>query len=338
MSFKDYIKDKGIFLGVNCILDLALVTFLIFVGFRAEYILLIGAVWILPLVIFIILEYLKRRDYYNEVIRSLDNLDKKYLLSEVIEEPNFIDGKLLYNILKVTDRDMNENVKRYRTQQQEYRDYIEAWVHEIKTPISSSKLTIDNHKNDITKSIMDELNKVEEYVEQVLYYSRSNDANKDYIVKEFSLSKVVKNVVSKNSRDFIQRRIKLNLEAVDEVVFSDIKWAEFIVNQILTNAIKYCNNENPEIKIYSSKKENNIILSIIDNGIGIPEKDLRRIFDKGFTGENGRVYGKSTGMGLYICNKLADKLGMGIKISSEINKGTKVDIIFPKSKLILLEE
>ena len=130
-------------------------------------------------------------------------------------------------------------------------------------------------------------------------------------------------------KSFIYNDISLVLEDLDEVVYTDPKWVNFIINQIIINSLKYSKKEEARIKIYSVRAEKNVILTIEDNGVGIPTEDVRRVFDKGFTGENGRKYGKSTGMGLYICKNLADKLGFGLELSSELGVGTKVNIIFP---------
>lgn len=337
MSMKEFLKDKLIFLLINVVTAFLFILFLLFLRVRIIYIIGIVFVWFTPLISLLLLEYIRRKSFYDTLEESLDSLDKKYLLTEIIEEPEFLDGKILYNILSITDKNMHEHVKYYREMQRDYRDYIEAWVHEVKTPIASSKLIIGNNKTPVTKSINEELLKIEEFVQQVLYYSRSNDANKDYLIKEFNLITPVKNIIAKNSKDFIHRKIKLDLSEIDELVYSDSKWVEFILNQILVNAIKYSKKEKAEVKIYSNKYENNTVLTIEDNGVGIPETDIKRVFDKGFTGKNGREYGKATGMGLYICKKLAKKLGLGIEISSVIEEGTRVDIIFPRSKVILLE-
>ena len=139
--------------------------------------------------------------------------------------------------------------------------------------------------------------------------------------------------VKRNSRDFINKKISLNIENIDGIIFSDIKWIEFILNQIIGNAIKYCKVKGGIIKIYSIENKNNIVLNIEDNGIGIIDRDLNRVFEKGFTGENGRIFGKSTGIGLYLCKKLCGKLGLGINIESKANVGTNVKLIFPIRKL-----
>ena len=230
---------------------------------------------------------------------------------------------------------MHENVKHYREIQEEYREYIETWVHEIKTPIASSKLLIENNNNDVTKKIDMQIDKIDNYVEQVLYYSRSNEVGKDYIIKEVSIEDVVKKVVKRNFRNFLEKNIKLQLTDIKETVFCDPKWMEFIINQVISNSIKYCNTKGAVIKIYAVNEKNFVSLNIEDNGVGIVERDLKRVFEKGFTGENGRLFGMSTGMGLYLCKKLCNKLGLAISISSQEEKGTIVMIVFPKNNFVI---
>lgn len=171
----------------------------------------------------------------------------------------------------------------------------------------------------------------------MLYYSRSNNVHKDYIIKQINLDNVVRDVVKRNYRDFIHKKIRLNIEDINETVYSDEKWIKFIINQIIGNSIKYSGSSAPMISIYSVKKANSVMLTIEDNGVGIPHKDIDRVFEKGFTGENGRKFSKSTGMGLYLCEKLCSKLGLKISISSEVNKGTKVTLIFPLSGMMTFQ-
>ena len=126
------------------------------------------------------------------------------------------------------------------------------------------------------------------------------------------------------------------MEAVEGTVYGDAKWLEFILNQVVGNSIKYTREKEGKVRAYTVKNENNIVLTLEDNGIGIIDKDINRVFEKGFTGENGRKYGKSTGIGLYLCKKLSDQLGLGISLTSKIGEGTKVNIIFPLGKANLM--
>ena len=335
MKLRDYFEDKIFFLIVNFII-FATIGVLLFIGnVGSGIIFLIGCFWFIPFFTYIILDFYKSKKFYDNISITLDKLDRKYLLPEVIEEPNFYHGKFLYEVLKETDKDMHEHVKYYEDMQKEYREYIEMWIHEIKTPIASSKLVIENnYNNDIVRKIDTQINKIDNFVEQVLYYSRSNEVGKDYIIKKVELEPLVKKVIKRNQRDFISKRISLELKDLEQVVYSDSKWIEFILNQIIVNAIKYSKGNNDKIEIESQKQNNSVILSIKDYGVGINEKDISRVFEKGFTGDNGRKFGKSTGIGLYLCKTLCEKLGLGLYIDSKENYGTKVTIIFPTTENI----
>jgi len=329
MKMIDYIKDKVLFLAVNLMFFILISLFMGFAKAAPVIIFLLFCIWFLPLITYMLLEYIKYKKYFNNIETILENLDRKYLLPEVIDDANFMIGEEINDILKELSRDMHENVKYYKNIQEEYREYIEIWVHEIKTPIASSKLLIENNNNEITRKINIQMDRIENFVEQVLYYSRSDEVGKDYIIKKAELSQVIKNVIKKNQRDFISKRISLQLDDINEIIYSDTKWVEFILNQIVGNAIKYSKGTEDKITIKSKKLGSSIVLTVEDNGVGIVEQDINRVFEKGFTGENGRKFGKSTGIGLYLCKKLCVKLGLGLQIDSNINEGTKVSIIFP---------
>ena len=335
MKMIDYIKDKGLFLSINLMIFIIIASFMYSADVGVVIIFLLFCIWFLPLLIYMLIEYIKYKRYFNTVESILENLDKKYLLPEVVKEPNFIVGEEINYIFKMLSRDMHENVKHYKNIQEEYREYIEMWVHEIKTPIASTKLLIENNNNEITRKIDTQIDKIENFVEQVLYYSRSDEVGKDYIIKKIELSQVVKNVIKKNQRDFINKKISLQLGDLDEIIYSDTKWIEFILNQIVGNAIKYSKGKEDKIKIESKKVANAVVLTVHDNGVGIIERDINRVFEKGFTGENGGKFGKSTGIGLYLCQKLCVKLGLGLQIESNVNEGTKVSIVFPQTENII---
>lgn len=332
MNIVEYIKERIPFLIINLVLFFIVAIFMYIANVPKSIIIIVFSIWFLPLVSYIVIELIKSRRYFDSINNVLENLDKKYLLPEVIDEANFIEGKILNNILKTLSKDMNERVKYFKDEQLEYREYIETWVHEIKTPIASTKLILENDDSKLSERVNYEIRKVENYIDQVLYYARSSDVSKDYIIKEFDLRAVVMKSIKSNSRDFINKKIKLELKEVSGKIFSDAKWIEFIINQVIVNAIKFSEANKGVVEIYSEEYENNIVLTIKDNGVGISGKDIDRVFEKGFTGENGRRFGKSTGIGLYLCKKLCRKLGLGITITSKVNEGTKVNIVFPKGR------
>ena len=335
MSLGKYILSKMPFFIVNVIIFLFCAIIMRLSKTGIKVIMLLALVWFLPILIYVLLDFISKKKFYDELLEISSKLDKKYLLPELIKKPKNYEGQLLYEILEESNRAMHEHVNEYKIMQSEYMEYIEAWVHEIKTPIALTKLVSEKSEGRTKTIIQSEAKKIEQYVEQVLYYSRSTDVNKDYIIKEFEIKETIKSVIRNNRYDLINGRFQIDIENVQGTVISDEKWIEFIINQIIVNSIKYKKECNPKITSYTKKYSDKIILTIEDNGVGIIDKDIDKVFNKGFTGYNGRIFGKSTGIGLYLCKKLCLKLGLNITLSSQHEKGTKVNIIFPLSDLYI---
>ncbi|AMN34344.1 ATP-binding protein [Clostridium perfringens] len=337
MNLRDFIKERIVFIIINSLILLftALLLMVLKVdSFAVLFIVIINGAGIL---IYHIFDYLRKKQYYDEIKENMESLDKKYLISEVIEEGTFTESKLIYDVICKGNKAMNDEIGEFKRGINDYREYIELWVHEIKTPIATCKLLIENNESPLTESIGEEVCKLENYIDQALFYTRSNTIEKDYIIKEMSLSSCVNKVLNNNADSLIKKRVKINLGDLEKRVYSDSKWIEFILGQIISNSIKYINKEYKELKIYCSESSKYVILNIEDNGDGISDKDLSRVFDKGFTGENGRKFGKSTGIGLYLCKKLCKKLGLDIKLISEEGKFTRVSIIFPINRMMIFE-
>ena len=310
MKFKEYLKDN--------ILNFMLLTFTVI---SIEILLMIYNISVLIriyiavsiLLIYLLglsISYYKKKRFYEKVLKILEEMDKKYLLPEMIDAPDFLEGKILKRVIEDMGKAMTEHVNEYKFLTEDYKEYIELWIHEVKIPIATSKMIIENNKNEVTKNIDEELDKIDDYTEQALFYARSNTVNKDYIIKKIKLEKIVNMALLKNKKEFIGRKVNVNIYNLDLEVATDSKWLVFILNQIISNSIKYKKqNENLSLEIFAKKQKENVTLYIKDNGIGISKNDISRIFEKGFTGENGRIIGKkSTGIGLYLCKKLCDKL------------------------------
>lgn len=288
-------------------------------------------------VIYLVQQYMKKFRYYQNIRDRLEILDQKNMISEMIEKPDFFEGEFLYDVIQVCNKSINDEILKYKTEAAGYREYIEMWIHEVKTPLAAAKLILENHPGEMNDALNEEMRQINYYLEQALYYARSNSVEKDYIVKELNLKNVVESSIRNNARILISHRIKIKMGDLDQSIFSDEKWITFIINQVITNAVKY-KKENAEISFCAREAENKIFLEIKDNGIGISTKDLPRVMEKGYTGTTGRNYQKSTGMGLYLCKKLCEKLQLSFDIQSKEGEFTTVMIGFPRNSMIFLKE
>ena len=337
MKFSLYLRDKIVFFFLFFLFLLSLV--LLFLAFKVPNVLFV--VVIVSLFLFVILafciDYFRKRSFYNTFLSNLEQIDKKYLVLETLERPRFYEGQLFYDSFYEINKAMREYIKNYEFQMNDFKEYIEMWIHEVKTPLAAAKLILENHPSEITEAMDEALQQINYYLEQALYYARSNSVEKDYLVKELNLKDMVQKAVRSNARIMISNKIKISMNNLDQKIFSDEKWLLFILNQIISNAVKY-KKEDPQISFEARQSTNQIFLEIRDNGIGIAAKDLPRVTDKGYTGTTGRNYEKSTGMGLYLCKKLCDKLQLSFKIESKEEEYTIVTIGFPRSSMIFLNE
>lgn len=328
MRLRDFLWDHWVTMAAMLAVAVFSALLLVVLGagaYAAGYVAaLIFLGWLVPL----FMEYARRREFYNSVRKGLDRLDKKYLLSEILDEPSFEEGKLLYEALRETEKSMNDEIAKYRLASQDYREFVETWVHEIKTPIAACRLILENNPGKLSHDIKLDFTKIENYVEQALFYARSGSVEKDYALRRVKLREMVNASLKKNSALLIESGVRIKTASLEQTVLADPKWMEFILGQILTNAIKY-RTASPEVDVSASVKAECVTLTLEDNGIGIPQKDLGRVFEKGFTGENGRMFRRSTGIGLYLCKKLCDKMGLGVSVASVQGVGTAVSIVFP---------
>ena len=262
---------------------------------------------------------------YRESYKKLKFLEQN-ILNDLDALPKSLDIRIDYyhKIIEKLYEELEKLTQENRQKNTDMVDYYSMWVHQIKTPIAAMNFLLDNEEVD-QKNLQQELFKIERYVEMVLTYIRLDSTSSDYVITKINLDEVVKDSVKKYATIFINKKIKLNFVSHETMVISDKKWLSFAIEQILGNSVKY-SNTGGEITIETC--ENKLIVE--DNGMGIKEEDLPRIFEKGFTGFNGRYEKKSSGLGLYLCKKTLDKLGHHIEISSTVGKGTRVEITFPK--------
>lgn len=200
-------------------------------------------------------------------------------------------------------------------------DYYTVWAHQIKTPIASMRLTLQNEDTPLSRKLLSDLFRIEQYVEMIMAFLRLDSTSSDYVFKEHNIDTIIRQAVKKYANEFIDRKISLVYNPINYTVVTDDKWLSFVIEQILSNALKY--TRKGSIKIYMNE---NMMLCIEDTGIGIAPEDLPRIFEKGYTGYNGRNDKKASGLGLYLCKRICKNLDTGITVLSEIDKGTIVRI------------
>ncbi len=266
-----------------------------------------------------------RYEEFKKLIMESSDIGSLDIKGELVQD------EIIRDILILKDRIKYDEIKSLKENIDEINEYISKWIHEIKIPISICDLITDRLEDiEASKNIRNQMDRINFLVNQVLYSTRANSYSEDLLIQELSLEKLVREGIKKNSYSFITNKIDLELGNLDCNVLTDKKWILYILDQIINNAIKY-SRENGKVKIYSNEDEKIINLHIRDNGIGILQEDIERVFNKGYTGTNGRAKTyKSTGMGLYFSKKMAGKLGHKMKVVSKENEFTEFIISFYK--------
>ncbi|MGM9903365.1 two-component system sensor histidine kinase [Enterococcus sp. 10A9_DIV0425] len=281
------------------------------------------------LAFFLFVGYLTKRRWWGK----LANLQKTSPLQNYLDGGHTEEEKLVEAYINQLIREHQEVMQEAITNQQDQKDYIDSWVHEIKVPLAATQLLVRSIEFDIDDQkytmLENELSKIDEYVEQVLYYARLDSFSRDYLIQEYGLKSIIQPVIRSQANYFIQKNLRYEVIGNDQTVLTDAKWVAFIFKQILSNAIKYT-PDHGQIIFTIEKTAKGVTLFVKDSGIGIPQEDVGRIFDKGFTGVNGRVSKThSTGLGLYLAKNLSEKLGISLSVESVEGEGTTIILFFP---------
>lgn len=372
MLFSAYILDRiGYLLLLAFTLVLAIVAMLLHGLSIFVLSLVIGLVAVCSCVT-VCIDFMRVRAYYEELNAFSQSLGgKAYLASALNTRPRTCEQQLVYAIMQRMTRAATAYIDAYKLEQGNYQHYIEMWVHEVKTPLAACNLMLHNaaaanaahaaaansentqvdapnlprsaasviaQQHAITSRIVVQISRIEELVDQALYYARSSSVEHDFIIKEIELSGVVRAAIQAYSKHMIMAHITPRLSNVTVRVRSDPKWLQFMIEQIISNAIKYRKPTNDASYLYISATQTHdtmgvstTTLSIRDEGIGIPQGDCAHVFEQAFTGENGRAYAKSTGMGLFLVDKLARNMGMRVSIASRVGEGTTLTLHFSSS-------
>lgn len=342
MNFKSYLKDKIVeLITASAVL---VITIWLLVAFKVNpvLILLLAGLFVMSLLGIFIYDYNRKKKFFNDIMEKVSRLDKAYLVLETLDTPDFLEGRLIVDTLYEIDKSMAENVALYQKQSRDFSEYIEMWLHEVKLPLSAISLKVhnlllseeDQGKSVEYKKLLTQTRRIELLVNQVLYYVRSGNVEKDYHISKVSIADIIHDTamtyrenLQDNDMDFLVETGDLSIEELK--VNTDQKWLIFIMGQLISNSIKYKKDEGDAyVKIAVSRVEGKVNIALEDNGIGIPEEDLKRVFDKSFTGQNGQGRTRSTGMGLYIVKELCRKLGHEVSIESEQGKWTRVSLSF----------
>lgn len=330
MRMRDYFTEKlgwiALFVGQMCLVAALGRVFRVSSPFVISALFLEGLAGLLMFGV----DFWKKYKFYNEVYEKLEELDKKYLITELVRKPGFWEGDTFCDVLYETDRSMNERVNEQESSVREFKDYVEMWIHEIKLPISALSLMNQNKQADF-HSYQKQVDKISYYVEQILYYVRADAPQKDFLMKQCNVEKMVNEVLLEQKDVLISGKFTIEKKDIDVFVVSDAKWVKFMLGQLLHNSIKYKRGASGYLGFEVREEQDKVTLCVEDHGIGVPAGDLKRVFDKSFTGENGRKVAASTGMGLYICQKMCRKLGHEMWMESVEGEFTKVMIRFGKN-------
>ena len=281
---------------------------------------------------------------YSSKVKALSNALKRPVEEQAQLPEATDDVELLYHrLLENQSIARSESESSAAVRQSQMRDYYSMWVHQIKTPISAMKLLLEAEREELGQlicdeeqsqyllsdnldSLEDELFRIEEYVSMALQYQRVSSTENDFVLEKVSVDDIIRDTIKKYAKVMIRRHIGINYSGTGQEVYTDGKWLGFILEQILSNAIKY--TPRGFVTIETAEEKDRFFITIKDTGIGIKAEDLPRVFEKGYTGYNGHADKKATGIGLYLCRQMADKLGHTIRVESELGKGTKVWIGF----------
>lgn len=324
---------RGYFIkNIKCIVSLIIflcIFLVVFILYNIE----ISAVWYSLFLCFCFLLVFFIVDFYSYYQKhTVLNALKNYVITEIKDLPKSVDiiEKDYHELLYILHNHIIMLEIQINNTKSEMADYYTLWAHQIKTPISAMDLLLQSGLG--SREMKLELFKIEKYVEMALQYLKLENISSDMVLKKYKLKDIVNQAVKQYSLFFIQKKIKLNIKSFECDVITDKKWLLFVLEQIISNALKYTYSGIITIYMdYSGSKT----LVIEDTGIGISKEDLPRIFEKGFTGGNGRIYQKSTGLGLYLCRSVLKHLSYDISITSEIGKGTKVFINLYHEKYII---
>lgn len=328
MTVMEFLEDRLGNIVFQAVFVIAASVFLLVTGTEAGILLLLFVIWFLFFVGVQTAAFFRCRTRLKELQNIMDGLDEKYLFAECIPKAGTVYERKLFELSRRAGKAMIGAVSDARAAQREYREYVESWVHEMKAPITAAGLICRNASPEVRGKFLRELAQMEAHVERALFYARAESPEKDFIIRRVNLAGLVDKAVLQYRTLLIQSGIRIETGDLGQTVYTDGKWVIFMLGQLLQNVARY-RGDHPLVTLSAGQDGKVVWLAVCDNGIGIPAHEISRVCQRGFTGSNGRSRGGSTGMGLYLCSRLAECLEIHMEITSETGKGTKVTLFFP---------
>lgn len=353
MRLGSYIRSRAPELAVFVALEALLAIMLSVSGEGTAFVVLVCTIALFAALIIIVLGFYREKGFWNALDETCSSLDNVRLLPELINRPEFPEGQAAYDALVSVVKSANDDVAEQRRFVEEYRAYVETWVHEAKSPITAARLALSNLEEDADacavcrgRSVEDELSRVERYVEQALFYARSETLERDFLVRAHPLREMVAAAIKANASLLIGAGVTPRLgEGLDLKVFTDDKWLVFMLGQLLQNTARYvrpgCEGW-PQVwfdarLLDEGLANERVELTVRDNGCGVSAADLPRVLERGFTGDNGRTHKQSTGLGLWLVARLAQKMGVSVAVDSAEGEFFSVTLGFPANKMHYFE-
>lgn len=323
--FREYIRQKRRTLIMQAIFAAVFIVIFFLYRLPIEAVLYPAGICIAIGCCFLIYDYRKVKEKHGRLKEIQNFMDIRV---DRLPKPQTIGDEDYSRIIELLCDEISNTVTNMNLRYDNMIEYYTVWVHQIKTPIAAMKLRLQNEDSQLSRNISSELLRIEQYVEMVLAFLRLDSSSTDYVIKEYELDRIVRQAVKKFAGEFIQRKLSLDYDGVAAQVITDEKWLSFVIEQVLSNALKYTRNGG--VSIYLEKGN---VLCIKDTGIGIEPEDLPRVFERGYTGYNGRGDKKASGIGLYLCKRICCNLGHNISVISVLEEGTTIKIDVSRNKL-----
>lgn len=330
-----FIRGKALFLAGSMLFIVLLTLVLIVLEASTSGIIFIDLIAVMGVTGYLILQYARRASFWHQVEEATTNLEQGAHVVDLVDEPSFLEGRLAYEAALAIVQADNQGITELKSNARENAEYIELWVHEVKTPLSAAKLITKRMSGADAFALRRELERMDDLISQSLFAARTESLVADYLIREVNLADIAKEVCKSHMHYLTSLGVTIDFQIdPDTTVFADKMWLEFIITQIVVNAAKY-DAHLVSFAAFEAQQESSTsstVLEIKDDGCGIPAEDVPRVFDRGFTGAVGRAHGSATGMGLYLVARMCARMGLSIMLASEEGIGTRVQIAFPHDR------